>query len=984
MHHPHPPRRSANTTRSATAKRGTIARFGAAGILALALVIPAQAALATPTPDYLADPAAAPGTYSALNIGADRTDANFFYRIPSLAHLGDGVILAAWDGRPGSAADAPNPNSIVQRRSIDNGKTWSAPVVIAAGRTEAPKYGYSDPSYVVDHETGRVFSFFVYSKDQGFHGSTYGDDDANRQVISAAVIHSDDHGLTWSEPRLITDVAKTSNGTTVNGVYTPVAGDVRSMFATSGEGIQLRYGEHAGRLIQQYAGAVRQENGSQVIQAYSVYSDDNGETWQRGEFAGSAMDENKTVELSDGRVMLNSRDNAGGGMRKVAYSTDGGHSYGEVTRDPELPDPTNNASITRLHPDAPQGSADAKKLIFTNSNSTSGRVNGGVRLSCDDGQTWPGQRTIETGTFGYSTATAIDDGRIGVLWESNYTDRMIFSSVDEAWLNAACAPLAVEPTDLEPGVAETIPVTVTNQEATPLDGVVSFFTNGAWTASDAAVTDLAPGASVTVDVTVTAPADAAGAQKLQAAFTASDGRVSQTTAALTLPRESVLGATLSVTNTSTARDVVADPYEVGDVLNFQTRVVSTSAETTTVTPAASTFDSGFAPTACRWRNLPAFDAYNCSTPKHTLTQADIDRGWYVPEFSFTVETVTAPIEKVTVSHTGAAVLLRDGVADAEIVGTRTDADRDLATDPYALGEQVPYSFRVDSRSPVTMAVVPASGDFAPFVPPGPGNCRFLALAPSAGYDCATPRHTVTQADLDRGYFVADTTWRLEIAGQTPQTVTIAGGEVDVIARAPKLGGAVAGEWSDVNGNRFADAGDTVAWTTTVSNDGNVVLDDVAAGDESVGSIAVGESVELEPVVQTLGAEVPASVGAPSVEVTGANGAREVSVTLTGGALVLPTAAPWSAEEIYRDGDRVWFDGAEWETLWWTRGQEPGSTKGPWQEMTTSDGDDVWTPTRVFHEGDVVVHDGSRYEAKWWTRDDAPGSAEVKKNPWQAL
>ncbi|MGD7788706.1 hypothetical protein ACQCX2_10310 [Propionibacteriaceae bacterium Y1700] len=34
-------------------------------------------------------------------------------------------------------------------------------------------------------------------------------------------------------------------------------GDVRTMFASSGQGIQLRYGRHAGRLLQQYSGHVR-------------------------------------------------------------------------------------------------------------------------------------------------------------------------------------------------------------------------------------------------------------------------------------------------------------------------------------------------------------------------------------------------------------------------------------------------------------------------------------------------------------------------------------------------------------------------------------------------------------------------------------------------------------------------------------------------------------------------------------------------------
>lgn len=878
MHHP-------------PARRRSLARLGVIGALSVALVVPAQVAHATPLPDYLDTPTSSPGSYRAENIAADRTAANFFYRIPALAHLGDGVVLASWDGRPGSAADAPNPNSIVQRRSTDNGVTWGETTVIAAGRTSAPKFGYSDPSYVVDHERGRVFAFFVYSKDQGFHGSEYGDDDANRNVIGAAVMHSDDKGITWSEPRLITDVAKTSNGTTTAGVYAPVAGDVRSTFATSGEGIQLRYGSHKGRLIQQYAGKVRQADGSEPIQAYSVYSDDHGETWRRGEYVGTGMDENKTVELSDGRVMLNSRDSANGRMRKVAISEDGGNSYGPVIRDPELPDPTNNASITRLHPDAAQGSADAKKLIFTNANNGANgdRKNGAVRLSCDDGETWPGLRTIETGTFGYSTATPLDAGRIGVLWEGNYTNRMIFSSFDEAWINAVCAPVSVPNADLQPGVATRVPVTVTNQEAVALNGTVSFFTTGAWRATEVPVQNLAPGASTTVQVEVTAPADAGGVQQLQASFTTADGRVSQTSARLQLPAGSDLGATLSVTNTSAARNVVTNPYRVGETLSFSVRAVSTANEVTTVTPADATFTTGFAPTACRYRDLPAKGAYNCTTPRRTLTQEDIDRGWYAPEFAFSVAANASPDKPVVVRHTGAPVLLLDGVAAATITGERADGGRDLTARPYAVGDQVPYEFRVDSGAPVTMTVVPTAGAFSGFLPPQTPNCRFRDLAAGKGYDCTTAAHVVTQEDLGRGFFVADTAWRLEIAGQTPRELPAVGGEVDVIARAPKLDGATAGVWADVNGNGFADAGDTVTWTTTVRNVGNVTLDDVRVADQAHGSLAAGERVELEPVVQVLGTDVPAQLAAPELTVTAANGQRAVTATIAGDAVVLPGA-----------------------------------------------------------------------------------------------
>jgi len=608
---------------------------------------------------------------------------------------------------------------------------------------------------------------------------------------------------------------------------------------------------------------VLQPNGSTAIQSYSVYSDDNGATWQRGAYVGTGMDENKVVELSDGRVMLNSRDSSNGRLRKVAISTDGGATYGPVTADTELPDPTNNASITRLHPEAPAGTADARKLIFTNANNGANgdRKNGAVRLSCDDGETWPGLRTLETGFFAYSSATALDEGRIGVLWEGNYTDSIHFSSFDEAWLNAVCAPLSVPATSLAPSVAKSVPVTVTNQEDDALTGTVSVFTPSGWSASDAAVSDLAPGASTTVDVSVTAPAGAAGTQRLQAAFTAVDGRVSQTTAVFELPpAPTVIGAT--------------------------------------------------------------------------------------------------------------------------ITGARTDTARDLATQPYTAGEQVPYAFRVDSTSTMTTSVVPTTGDFAPFLPPGAGNCRFLTLAAGAGYTCATPKHAVTADDIARGYFVADTTWTVSASGQPTKTIEVAGGEVDVVARDPRLTVEVTGDWNDADDNGLATAGETVTWNRAVRNTGNVTLTGVTVGGAEIGTLASGASAALEAETTTLTtADIAAgTVSAASVEASASNGKLAADVSVEASAVELSTAAAWNTRTAYGQGDHVTYDGRLWMASWWTKAQKPGDPNGPWQEIAVdAEGRTVWTPTRIFDKDDEVVHDGTGYTAKWWTRNQQPGLAN---GPWK--
>ncbi|MCP9000970.1 exo-alpha-sialidase [Pseudarthrobacter sp. RMG13] len=917
----------------------SIGRTAGAGLVALALLAGSGiAAQAAPIPPN--NPTAPPGSFAEANIGADRTAANFFYRIPALTYLGNNVVLASWDGRPGSAADAPNPNSIVQRRSTDGGQTWGPVQVIAAGHVgdaTAPKYGYSDPSYIHDAEAGKVFALFVYSKDQGFFGSQFGNDDADRSVISSAVIESSDGGVTWTQPRLITSVTKPGTSKT-----SPVAGDIRSNFASSGEGIQLKYGQYKGRLIQQYAGDVRQADGTNKVQAYSVYSDDHGVSWHKGANVGDRMDENKTVELSDGRVLLNSRDNANQGYRKVAISTDGGATYGPVTQDTELPDPANNGSIARMFPAAAQGSADAKKLIFTNSNSKTGRENVSARISCDDGATWPGVRTIRSGFSAYSTVSRLKDGTFGVLYEGNYTDNIQFAKFDDAWLNYACAPLSVPALTTTAGATKQVAVTVTNQEATTLSGAnATVYTPDGWTATTVPVPDVAPGASVTVSVDLTAPANANGPQNLNAAFTTADGRVSQSTFTATVPAAQQVG--LTITGTVPARDVIASPYQAGDVLGYTFNVKSTANVTANSVPTSGNFETGFLPPApgapsvpnCRFNNLAAGANYSCTTAKHTLTAEDIARGYFVPEASFSVTASATPSLTKTVPFTGAAVALRDGLVSASITGARADSGRDLATAPYAAGDAFPYTFSVNNTGPLVEKVVPTAGNFSPFVPEGPGNCRYGVLPAGQGYTCATPRHTVTAAEAEQGYFVPKTTWEVSSAGQSSKVYAVDGGEVDLKVRDAKLEGTVSAEWSDADGDRFASEGDTVSYAYTLGNAGNVALTGLSAPDASISqdALAVGGTVTATREHVLTAADIAAGrLDAVSVAATATNGAKEVTATVTGGALVLalqpsqPEAVPVLAvqdleeqaapfdlgtQDKYRNGQKVTLKGLDY-------------------------------------------------------------------------
>lgn len=861
--------------------------------LAFGSVVPAAA-----QPAPIKGPVDGPGSFTETNLGSELIAPFASYRIPALAYLGDGVVLASWDGRPFSAADAPNPNSIVQRRSVDGGKTWGALQVIAAGSVTSsgettPKFGYSDPSYVVDEETGSVFAFFVYSKDQGYQGSAFGNDDSNRNVISSAVMESRDGGITWSEPRLITAVTKPGSNPA-----SPQPGDIRSNFATSGEGIQLKYGQYAGRLIQQYAGDIVQPNGSRTLQAYSVYSDDHGLTWKKGSAVGVQMDENKTVELSDGRVMLNSRDSGNGGYRKVAISTDGGQSYGPVTVDRELPDPTNNASITRLFPDAPQDSADAKKLMFSNSNSKSSRSNLAVRVSCDDGETWPSVRGVRSGFSAYSTLERLDAGRIGLLYESSYSDGITFSSFDDEWLDYTCAPLAVDDVEINPGGSIEVPVTITNQEQDDLSGALTIDTPTGWTAPVVEVPAIAPGASATVVVPLAAAPGAAPAPTLDAVFTATQGGASRGTFRAA---SDAVGLTITGAAATPDRDLAISPYQAGDRVAYNLTVKSTATVTTNAVPVAGTFDVGFLPTGapnCRYRNLPASSSFTCTTAKHTVTQAEVDQGYFIPTASFESTSTSNAALTRTVNFTGAAVFLtaagKEQALAADIVGSRSDGARDLTTDRYAAGEQVPYSFRVTNTGLVTEAVAPTSGDFTPFVPPGAGNCRYSVLPVGQSYTCGTPRHAVTEQEAADGFFVPLTEWSLTASGFAAKQLTVDGGEVDLAQRKPALDAAgVETSIVDTDGDGQDSAGDEVTQSSVVTNSGNVRLTDVAAegwGGEAA-SVDVDGTTTLSRSFALSEEQVAAGEIAPvDAVVGGSNGSLTVEAPVTTGASALDTGA----------------------------------------------------------------------------------------------
>lgn len=320
------------------------------------------------------------------------------YRIPALAVSTSGTVLAAYDGRP-NLDDLPNTIDLLVRRSFDHGTTWGPQQLI---RTGEGLTGYGDPSLLVDRQTGRIFCFHAAGTHAGFFEAVEGlepDDDVQHVDLSI----SDDDGATWSHRRLTGELKREG---------------VTGIFAAAGNGIQLDAGPYAGRLIQQM---VLLFNG--FIRAASAYSDDHGDTWTLGEPAPGEANENKTLCLPDGTVLLNSR---APGARRGAISHDGGHSYTALEPIPTLPDPGDNGSILRLRTTADGGSV----LLATNNRDTALRRQTVLSASYDAGASWVPVRTLCLGSSAYSTAAVLADGSLGVFYERCGYTELVFTRID--------------------------------------------------------------------------------------------------------------------------------------------------------------------------------------------------------------------------------------------------------------------------------------------------------------------------------------------------------------------------------------------------------------------------------------------------------------------------------------------------------------------------------------------------------------------------
>lgn len=327
-------------------------------------------------------------------------------RIPTLVVSPGGALVATVEARRGHGGDYDD-SDLCMRRSTDGGMTWGAPTVLASNADYGPG-PMNNCSMVADRDTGALHALFCHDYARVFR------------------CHSGDDGGSFSAPEEIT------------GTFDEFRSDYPwTVCATGpGHGTQLRNG----RLIvpvwlsegtgAEFGAGHRGHRPSAVT---LIYSDDHGKTWQRGEIvcrnadqvAGhEAIDPSETVmvERADGSVLFNMRNDGGYPRRLTAISPDGVANWSSFRWDEALLEPICMASMVRHSWPTPDGPGI---ILFANPDNLEkefatwayDRKRVSVKLSYDDGETWPVSRVLEDGPSGYSDLQVLPDGTVLCFYE---------------------------------------------------------------------------------------------------------------------------------------------------------------------------------------------------------------------------------------------------------------------------------------------------------------------------------------------------------------------------------------------------------------------------------------------------------------------------------------------------------------------------------------------------------------------------------------
>ena len=335
------------------------------------------------------------------NHGDDGVDT---YRIPGLARMKNGKLIAVYDIRWNTYYDLQADIDIGFQTSSDGGRTWSKMGVAMDfgeyGGLPKDQNGCGDPCVLVDDTTGDIFVFAIWAHGLEGRASIFSSKDGFDpiDVAQLAMVKSTDGGKTWSTPVSITPSVKNPASST--------------LFQGPGCGITMS----DGTLVV----PIQEWDKDKIPSAGIIYSKDHGKTWTVSNMAVDHVCEDQVVEVSPGVLMLNMRNHGSQDRtRKVYVSSDLGKTWTPHASNDVLIEPVCQASVLKA----------GNTLLFANPASTKTRNMFTIKASDDNGETWPRELLLdEEGGWGYSCMAMIDNETVGILYEGSQS-QLVFQAV---------------------------------------------------------------------------------------------------------------------------------------------------------------------------------------------------------------------------------------------------------------------------------------------------------------------------------------------------------------------------------------------------------------------------------------------------------------------------------------------------------------------------------------------------------------------------
>lgn len=305
----------------------------------------------------------------------------FAHFVYGLAVTREGTILAFAEARVSDGKD-DGPHHIVMKRSADGGNTFSASQVLLNSRHGQ---SWANPTIVQDKKTGELFLFYAL----------------NHKNDSSQVFYitSTDDGLTWQGAKEVTHLfAGNQQGWTFH-------------LPGPGHGIQLKNK----RLIVPvwHRKSVSFAAADRKYGVNCIYSDDHGKTWKSGGDAPvGEFNESQIVEKTNGDILLLGRTHSpenGSFQAKVISRNRGASWSAPLVYDEGLAGAVCDIGLTRY-------SLEPNIILVSQPASPKKRRDLTIRLSRNEGATWPVSKLLQQGSATYSDLAVLPDGTIVCLY----------------------------------------------------------------------------------------------------------------------------------------------------------------------------------------------------------------------------------------------------------------------------------------------------------------------------------------------------------------------------------------------------------------------------------------------------------------------------------------------------------------------------------------------------------------------------------------